>query len=442
MYASPASAHHHSIYLHQGGQDYLMAGSIPTSEHDMSVRLMRKAKRKREKTQHNNTGSANDADSSEESDVDSLSLTSSSTEDLLTQRSRSASSEHQAFDIHNENSNSSQVSDESARAKNSHRRRKILVTEEKMADALRELHLDLKMFDAASLHSILLQQHQKPAVTTDSEMANSSAAPKSSDISFVDFEDDDEEGEADESETTLVISDELKETLKLFDEQRAKEITKYLASVQLSKRSENLCSADKMQLVPYKKSPVIAVLAQSHNTNSVSEAAEATSSSPFKHFKSNRSILTTQNLNTLDSASSSPHTSGASDMPPSNAAAPACPYRVEEPIEKYLEKQSLKRTYAQVSKISIEELGSVGTGRFATALRPTTNLVVQEEQPTTNAAAYYVDDEPTDSTHNSSRPIYMNRINDASTYRQGDSNNNIRFKISEITDEAAEQMEL
>lgn len=63
-------------------------------------------------------------------------------------------------------------------------------------------------------------------------------------------------------------------------------------------------------------------------------------------------------------------------------------------------------------------------------------MVIQEEPVN---AAYYVDEEPTESTH--SRPIYMSRINDASTYRQGDSNNNIRFKISEITDET-EQMEL
>ena len=340
MYAS--SSAHHPIYLHQG-QDYLTAG-FPTSEsieRDMSVRLMRKVKRKRERT---STSSANVADSSEESDFES-SLTSSSTEDLK-QRSRSASSEHQAFDVHNENSNSSLASNESSHSKSSRRRRKILVTEEKMADALRELHLDLKMFDAASLHS-LLQQHTEPVVA-DSEMTSS--APKSSDISFVDFEDDEDEDETAEAETTIVLSDELKETLKLFDEQRAKEIKKFLASVQLSKRNENLCSADKMQLVPYKKTPVITILSES-NTNSMEAETATATSSPFKHFKSNRSILTTQNPNTLDPdlakastaplSTSSSITSNASDIP---ATAPvACPYRVEEPIEKYLEKQSLKR---------------------------------------------------------------------------------------------------
>ena len=332
MFVSPSA--HHSIYLQQG-QGYL--SGLPPAEsiqHDMSVRLRRKVKRKRERTL---TGS-NDVDSSEESDLESP-LTSSSLEDLK-QRSRSTSSEHQTTldALHNENSNSSQssrASNESTHMKSNRRRRKILVTEEKMADALRELHLDLKMFDAASLHS-LLQQHQEPTMT-DSEMT--STAPKSSDISFVDLEDDDGEEEGDaEAESTLVLSDELKDTLKLFDEQRAKEITKFLAStVQLSKRSENLCSADKMQLVPYTKSPVITVLAESSPNGMDAELIPDT-------FKSNRSILTTQNLNTLNpdkARASLLFNSSASEMPPLNA--PACPYRVEEPIEKYLEKQSLKR---------------------------------------------------------------------------------------------------
>lgn len=95
------------------------------------------------------------------------------------------------------------------------------------------------------------------------------------------------------------------------------------------------------------------------------------------------------------------------------------------------------RTYSQVSKISIEELGP-GNGRFASPFRP--SAVVIQEEPASERATYFVDeDPPTESSQ--SRPSYMNRVNDASAYRQGDSNNNIRFKISEITDET-EQMEL
>ena len=356
MHASP------SPYLHQGqpfdlSQDYL-SGFQPLQ--DTNVRLRRKVKRKRERTYL--TGSNQPDSSEEESDYESVAY--SSNEDLK-QRSRSTSSEHQQSSfvfVHNdENSNSSQSSHDSTTTKATRRRRrhKILVTEEKMADALRELHLDLNMFDAARLHSLLQQRHEP--VISELEMTDSSnVIHKSADISFVDFEDDDENNEQEDTEateSTLVLSDELKETLKLFDEQRAKEIKKFLATVQLSKRNENLSASDpKMQLVPYKKSPVITVLTESSSsTIGNMEPSESMSNDnpPMKHFKANRSILNTQNPNTFDSDSNKVPPLSSSSSSSSSLFAPgspgmfetvrACPYRVEEPIEKYLEKQSLKR---------------------------------------------------------------------------------------------------
>ena len=275
------------------------------------------------------------------------------------------------------------------------RAHKILVTEEKMADAFRELQLEMNMSTSAQPTSNLYTMSRASShqiMSRDVNMMNMAKVKSSIYDRKFELSSDDADSD-DENQAAIVLSSELKESFKRIDEERFREIKNLL-------KSSSTNNDNNMQLIPYSV-PILPP------DTTVDFSCHCSSSQQQPNNTSYSNSSSSSSLSSTSSSSSSSTGQMMSDDQQLNSAinssspfvdpASMCPYRVEEPTDKQppLARNKLKRNFSQLSKIPIEELG------------PSQLKSMQENEPIiTNPSQFYLVDDYDNTINASSYSFY------------------------------------
>lgn len=204
---------------------------------------------------------------------------------------------------------------------------KLLITEEKMADALNHLQIEM---DCSARSEPIDQFIDNSNVNNDNNNYNDVCYDNVFDDE--DSDDSDIERNSSNEQDSIYFTEELKKRLKEFEMYDRLKL-------------ETLVKHNNMELIPYTGSKVI-IEEVSELDRTITDSPPMTASS-----SSSSSIDTSLNSNLFTSETNQSVFGQKSDkLNPLNY------YRVEEPVDYKLKENKLKRTYSELSRISIEEL--------------------------------------------------------------------------------------